>query len=237
MAEGREPDASDSTTAPKSPLFPPPSLTPILSSLYLGNYWSTFDAICPEMLHVTAVLSVSDGKPGHLPPRFPGNRHLYIQCQDRSTTDILQYMEPVCDWIDLQLKRFGVEEASEDVPSADTVAPLPENIVLIHYTYGVSRSATMIIAYLMQRYQWQRDVALAYVRTKTGRVKPNRGFLEQLELWAAIKYRIWEEGRDQEGEGTRNVPKGEYASYLERRAAALKAKGLTGFETDIPENL
>jgi len=67
--------------------------------------------------------------------------------------------------------------------------------------------------------------------------KAESGFLEQLELWAAIKYRIWEEGRDQEGEGTRKVPKSEYASYLERRAAALKAKGLTGFETDIPENL
>jgi len=97
----------------------------------------------------------------------------------------------------------------------------------------------MIIAYLMRRYQWQRDVALAYVKTKTGRVKPNRGFLEQLELWAAMRYRIWEEGGDQEGEGegTKKVPKSEFASYLERRAAALKAKGLTGFETDIPENL
>lgn len=150
-------------------------------------------------------------------------------------------MEPVCDWIDLQLKRSGAEAPPKDVllSSADAGAPPPPpaDVVLIHCTQGISRSATMVVAYLMRRYNWQRDAALAYVRTKTWRIRPNQGFWEQLDLWAAMGYCIWEEDGGKEGEGTGKVPKSEYASYLEKRMAALKAKGRTGFETNVPENL
>lgn len=148
-------------------------------------------------------------------------------------------MEPVCDRIDLQSKRSGSEAVPEEilVSSADAVAPPPADVVLIHCTTGGSRSATMVIAYLMRRYQWQRDAAIAYVRKKTGRVRPNQGFWEQLELWATMGYRVWEEDGRKEGEGTAKVPKSEYASYLKERAATLKAKGRTGFETNVPECL
>jgi len=137
-------------------------------------------------------------------------------------------MEPVCDWIDLQLKRSGVEATSEDIllSSTDAVGPPPVDIVLVHCKYGISRSATMLIAYLMRRYHWQRDKALEYVKAKRGSVRPNRGFLEQLKLWSAMGYQIWETYEGQGGEMKGKVAKSGYAMYLERRAAALKAKGL-----------
>ena len=49
-------------------------------------------------------------------------------------------------------------------------------------------------------------------------------------------YRIWEEDGVRLDKREERVPGSKYAKYLERRAAALKAKGRTGSKTDIPES-
>jgi dual specificity phosphatase 12 len=48
---------------------------------------------------------------------------------------------------------------------------------------GKSRSATVIIAYLMHKYHISRDEALAQLRQGRPVCGPNDGFMEQLEIY------------------------------------------------------
>ncbi|KAK0125629.1 hypothetical protein ONS95_000362 [Cadophora gregata] len=92
--------------------------------------------------------------------------------------------------------------------------------VLVHCDRGVSRSATAIISYLMQTYQYDLATALDFVGGKR-KIKPNANFKEQLEVWGAVEGNIWE---------STGVPKPEYAAYLAKRSERLKERGLTGNE-------
>eukprot|EP00667_Euglena_gracilis_P017068 EG_transcript_17941 len=57
---------------------------------------------------------------------------------------------------------------------------------LIHCHKGVSRSPTIIVAYLMSQQNISLDVALAAVRQRRPVVSPNYGFLRQLRLFQAM---------------------------------------------------
>ncbi|CAD8146342.1 unnamed protein product [Paramecium octaurelia] len=52
--------------------------------------------------------------------------------------------------------------------------------VMVHCFAGISRSASVIIAYLMFKFQWGFQTALNYVVSKRPQVKPNFGFIQQL---------------------------------------------------------
>ncbi|KAK3935934.1 protein-tyrosine phosphatase-like protein [Diplogelasinospora grovesii] len=121
---------------------------------------------------------------------------------------------------------LGAALVQEDRPRGPspvhTFGPSDNSSVLLHCDKGVSRSPTALIAYLMRTHGWSFNTALAFVQVKR-RIRPNENFKEQLQVWEAVKYEIWEhsEGR---------TPKAEYAAYLERRAKRLQERGLTGDE-------
>jgi len=52
--------------------------------------------------------------------------------------------------------------------------------ILVHCHAGVSRSTTVVVAYLMVRKRWPLQKALHFVKKKRYIVEPNFGFLEQL---------------------------------------------------------
>lgn len=55
--------------------------------------------------------------------------------------------------------------------------------VLVHCKMGVSRSASVVIAYAMKAYSWDLKKALTYVQTKRQCIKPNSSFIAQLETY------------------------------------------------------
>jgi predicted protein tyrosine phosphatase len=55
--------------------------------------------------------------------------------------------------------------------------------VLVHCMMGISRSSTMVIAYLMSELGMPFQVALSFVQNKRRIVDPNSGFRSQLERW------------------------------------------------------
>eukprot|EP01017_Pseudomicrothorax_dubius_P026315 TRINITY_DN2926_c0_g1_i6.p1 TRINITY_DN2926_c0_g1~~TRINITY_DN2926_c0_g1_i6.p1 ORF type:complete len:110 (+),score=16.36 TRINITY_DN2926_c0_g1_i6:398-727(+) len=79
-----------------------------------------------------------------------------------------------------------------DIPSQDLKSKFNESIefinlarsrgenVLVHCYAGISRSATIVIAYLLREYKYRLEEALAYVVAKRSIVKPNDGFYYQL---------------------------------------------------------
>ena len=52
--------------------------------------------------------------------------------------------------------------------------------VLVHCYAGLSRSVTVIVAYLMQNERMLLDEALRFVKHKRPYAQPNPGFLKQL---------------------------------------------------------
>lgn len=56
----------------------------------------------------------------------------------------------------------------------------------MHCKMGVSRSSSTVIAYAMKQQRWPLDVAMAYVRDRRSIVKPNDGFMKQLQTYNGI---------------------------------------------------
>jgi protein-tyrosine phosphatase len=51
----------------------------------------------------------------------------------------------------------------------------------VHCWAGVSRSATIVIAYLMRKNKWPLETAMDYVKQKRNFINPNHGFLAKLK--------------------------------------------------------
>ena len=69
----------------------------------------------------------------------------------------------------------------------DTTHDFLENLeskVLVHCQCGVSRSASIVIAHLIKKNNWDYDKAYRFVRRHRKIIGPNRGFVEQLRRYA-----------------------------------------------------
>jgi protein-tyrosine phosphatase len=110
--------------------------------------------------------------------------------------DVLPPLPQGLRWIE------RMQIAVEDMPFAELVGHLPGATrwieealatgnngrrpakVLVHCHEGVSRSVSVVIAYLMMKYRWHPDQALEYIRTKREIANPNFGFKRQLAEYA-----------------------------------------------------
>jgi protein-tyrosine phosphatase len=54
--------------------------------------------------------------------------------------------------------------------------------VIVHCAAGISRSPTLVIAYLMIKNNWTYNTAYKHVKNKRAIVKPNAGFVHQLKM-------------------------------------------------------
>jgi atypical dual specificity phosphatase len=81
----------------------------------------------------------------------------------------------------------------EDNPFAELAAHLPSSTafirealrdpeakVLVHCVQGISRSASVVCAFLMAAYGWAPAKAVTFVKTKRWIAEPNFGFVAQL---------------------------------------------------------
>lgn len=101
-----------------------------------------------------------------------------VPAQDIPNYDIGQHFPEMCALIELVLSnraRLGLDGTEEKL--------LPS--VGVHCMVGVSRSASVVIAYLMKRAGVSRDDALSFVQSVRPVVCPNPGFQQQLLLWEA----------------------------------------------------
>ncbi|KXS11983.1 phosphatases II [Gonapodya prolifera JEL478] len=59
----------------------------------------------------------------------------------------------------------------------------PSSIVFVHCKMGVSRSATIVIAYLMKAMEWTEAKAFDFLRRRRPGIQPNLGFMITLRNW------------------------------------------------------
>ncbi|KAI0053766.1 phosphatases II [Auriscalpium vulgare] len=130
--------------------------------LFIGNLNA---ATCPEVRRdyaITHIVSVCPDYPSQ------GPRHLTIPIQDSEYEDLLVYLPEACRFIQAALDGGGR--------------------VLVHCVMGISRSATVIAAYLMMTRRMNPQNAIALIKRSRPRVLPNYGFIKQLHVFAACNY-------------------------------------------------
>uniref|UniRef100_A0A8D2P7Q7 Dual specificity protein phosphatase n=1 Tax=Zosterops lateralis melanops TaxID=1220523 RepID=A0A8D2P7Q7_ZOSLA len=148
--------------------------------------WDTFPALrcplghfpCPEVSPGTLSLDIASNRRELLQLRIThvlnashcrwrggaefyegtGIRYLGIEAHDSPSFDMSPYFYPAADFIHQALN---------------------EGRILVHCAVGVSRSATLVLAYLMIRHHMPLVEAIKTVKDHRG-IIPNRGFLRQL---------------------------------------------------------
>lgn len=81
------------------------------------------------------------------------------------------------------LTSFRMDEFFDQATSLIEKVRLARGKILVHCKQGVSRSVTIVIAYMIRYLGYSLSSALEYVNSKRKQAKPNEGFLEQLSWY------------------------------------------------------
>ena len=130
----------------------------IIENLFLGNLSSAEKVDKLKELGITKVLSIING----YSPEYNESDHINhktFSVEDFERQNIIKYFGECLNFIK------GDEK------------------ILVHCAAGASRSATIVIAYLMWTKKMSFDDALKFVQSKRFIVYPNPGFREQLQLF------------------------------------------------------
>ncbi|XP_070212588.1 dual specificity protein phosphatase 1-like [Littorina saxatilis] len=134
----------------------------LLPYLYIGD---ASHASMKEQLQdvsITAILNVSTCCRNHFPHDF---RYKVIPVEDSNCADLSTWFSDAFQFIEQEKQRGGK--------------------VLVHCRGGISRSATVCLAYLMYSRALRLDDAFAYVRARRHIISPNAGFMMQLAQFEA----------------------------------------------------
>lgn len=140
------------------------SANEIIPALWLG---ARSDVECEKgnflvKHHIDHVLTIDTEPPAILCPNI---KHKFVELVDLDFADLLIHLEEC----------FAFIEEARSVGS-----------VLVHCLVGMSRSASVVAAYLMYKEKISLEDALAKIREKRSYVRPNEGFVEQLSLFEAM---------------------------------------------------
>ncbi|RUP16932.1 protein-tyrosine phosphatase-like protein [Jimgerdemannia flammicorona] len=138
----------------------------VIPGLYIGGYAASEDLNHLKENKITHILSL-----GSFTPVFPDQfSYKVIGIKDVPTENILQYFNETYEFTDTALKSGGR--------------------VLIHCFAGVSRSATIVTAYLMRSQSMPVKQALAHLKAVRNVTNPNTGFFTQLEIYHDVRYDV-----------------------------------------------
>lgn len=148
----------------------PISIDEIEPGLFLGNLTAATNLAVLKQKDIKFILTLDTVPlPEHIIQK-PSLTTKFIKISDMSKEDMLH--------------RFGecIEFIVEALENSKNI--------LVHCYFGVSRSAAIVIAYIMQKYKIGYDLAFERVKSKRRFVGPNPGFVLQLKLFKKMNFKI-----------------------------------------------
>lgn len=142
----------------------------IIPGLFLGPYAAAMKSkksILQEH-NITHIVCIRQSiEANFIRPNFPTLfRYLVLDIADVCTENIIQYIPQVRDFIDSCYECGGK--------------------VLVHGNAGISRSAALVIGYIMEKYGLSYKNAYMFVQQKRFCINPNEGFAQQLTEYEPI---------------------------------------------------
>jgi len=135
-----------------------PMIRYVNEKVFLGNEEGSRELDSLKACGITDILII-----GSYELHFPNDfNYKKINVQDKKETNLLEYFE--------ESNQF-IENASK---------------VFVHCHYAISRSPSFVIAYLMWKERMSFEKAMAFVKEKSVRTSPNRGFRDQLNMYEKI---------------------------------------------------
>jgi protein-tyrosine phosphatase len=104
--------------------------------------------------------------------------YMFVDAQDSPAENLLKHLADCFDFIDEALNRGPGVLAPVDNASGG---------ILVHCHQGYSRSAAVVIGYIMSKEKLSYAEAFASVRKKRI-IGPNPGFVHQLQMFEAIEW-------------------------------------------------
>ncbi|XP_071446380.1 protein phosphatase Slingshot [Hetaerina americana] len=137
--------------------------TPVFDHVYLGSEWNASNLEELQKNGIGHILNVTREIDNFFPGVFD---YLNVRVYDDEKTDLLKHWDNTFRYI-TRAKKDGSK-------------------VLVHCKMGVSRSASVVIAYAMKAYDWDLKTAVEHVKQKRSCIKPNAAFMAQLETYQGI---------------------------------------------------
>ncbi|KAK8402475.1 hypothetical protein O3P69_000709 [Scylla paramamosain] len=137
--------------------------TEIFPHVYLGSEWNASNLDELQCNGVGYILNVTKEIDNFYPGTFD---YLNIRVYDDEKTELLRHWDRTFRYI------TQVQEKNSKV--------------LVHCKMGISRSASVVIAYAMKAFNMSLDEALALVKKKRSCIKPNQAFCNQLKTYEGI---------------------------------------------------
>ena len=133
-------------------------LSQILSWLYLGSFANACDLDELKRNNIKYILNCAvECKNENLPSDI---KELHLKLVDEPEFDITKHFKQTNDFIN-KVRTAGGN-------------------LLVHCKVGLSRSPTVIIAYLIKYYEFTADSAINFIKRKRPQIIPNQGFIKQL---------------------------------------------------------
>ena len=129
--------------------------------LYLGTFTNACDLEELKRMNIKYILNCAiECKNTILPKDI---KELHLKIRDNINFDIIPFFKQSNDFIN-QVRGVGGK-------------------ILIHCKLGISRSAAIVIAYLIKYYGFNFNSALKFIKKQRERINPNAGFIEQLKQY------------------------------------------------------
>ena len=132
----------------------------IIPHLYLGSMACASNLEELKSKNITHILCCGSGIKLYFPDKFKYHK---IELADKETEPIRKYFDETYNFINDAIENGGN--------------------VLVHCYAGISRSTSIVIAYLMKSKKIGFNKAFELIKEKRGKIQPNSGFVLQLKAY------------------------------------------------------
>ena len=145
------------------------SANEIIDNIYIGNVYDAHNIDELNKNNIKNVVSAVTGFENIYDDTF---NHLSLNLIDNENQNIIHYFEITYHYIDNIVSK-NISSSSKE----------KKNKILIHCICGVSRSVTILIAYIIKKYNYNPTDALELVKKHRSIANPNNNFMNQLWVY------------------------------------------------------